>query len=178
MNLLKKIAADISTCYQSGQYPIDINDNKIHVLYLGFYLNGTGIYRALLPALEMNRTTTHAAIVNHLEPFSHQKQSSGFPVNINDDLIQWADHIVFATAFHNLTETIKILREVNKKPNLKFYLDIDDNYHTDMPGQDINYVTKQRNKLITNMNACNTVICENKNLLNFYTPLLKTKPAK
>jgi hypothetical protein len=182
MNLLKKIVSDNEICYQLGKYPIDNNDNKIHVLYMAFYLNGTGIYRALLPALELNKTTTHAAIVNHLEPFSHQTQEHGFPVNITDDLIKWADHIVFATAFHNLKETIDVIRSVNKKSNLKFYLDIDDNYHVDMPEQDPVHVKRQREKLINNMRTCGNVICENKNLHDAYNSLLNyglsTPPPK
>ncbi len=176
MNLLKQTVENIEGCYQSGKYPLE-NDNKVHVLYLGFYLNGTGIYRALLPALEMNKTTSHAAIVNHLEVFHQSKQAVGYSVNINDDLIQWADHIVFATAFHKLSETIAILRQVNKKSDLKFYLDIDDNYHVDMPGQDPIHVEKQREKLLDNMNACGNVICENKNLQNHYNELLNDKFA-
>lgn len=172
MNLLKQIVADNEKCYQSGKYPIDATDNKIHVLYLGFYLNGTGIYRALLPALELNKTTTHAAIVHQLHPFGQPGQIDEVRLNIHDDLIQWADHIVFATSFHKLSDMIKLLKQVNPKPHLKFYMDIDDNYHTDMPGQNNQHIEKHREKLIDNMRACHNVICENKNLKNWYHELL------
>lgn len=161
MNRLEQIVAQI---------PNDLpqQDNKVHVLYISPFLSGVGLYRAIIPYIELNKTDTHSAIITELCPFTNQP----FQITINDPQIEWADYIVFQTSFHNLKEHIDLFRSIN--PKAIFCMDIDDCYHEDMFRQDINIVRPMREQLIKNMNVCDFIVAENETLANYYTGLTIT----
>lgn len=165
------------TQLQSREYDIRYpqlydKSQKTHVLFLGPYLNATGLYRTILPYMQLNRSTTHAAIINQLIPNTLKNRNGVTEWYLSDPMIEWADIIVFPTVTDDLTQNIKLLRQINKKPHLKFVFDIDDNYHIDQPGQDTKLATQSREALLKNMSMCQIVTCTNAYLGNFYLQLL------
>lgn len=147
---------------------------KTHVLFLGPYLNATGLYRSIIPYIELNKTQTHSAIINQLIPEENNKGNIKTEWNLSDEIIQWADYIVFPTVTDDLTQNIQLLRSINKKKHLQFVFDIDDNYHIDQPGQNNQTAKDVRKNILKNMSLCNIVTCTNSFLGNFYFQQLAT----
>lgn len=174
MNLIQQTINNIKSTDNNIRFGnLDIDDGKVHVLYLAILENGTGLYRAIIPAMEMNKTDTHHAIVNQIEQQTQAIEKNGFDVKVSDQLTQWADYIVFQKSTHDLVADIKSIKEVNTKPHLKFVMDIDDNYHAPIGGQQDSAPSPIRNQVLRNMAACDMITCSTKNLLKFYAPLLK-----
>jgi glycosyltransferase involved in cell wall biosynthesis len=146
--------------------------SKVHVLFIACYANGTGLYSSIIPAMELNKTSTHQAIVNQIEEPTPQKQSNGFDVQINDSILMWADYIMFNTSFHDLPADIKAIKETNKKPNLKFGMHIDDNYHISMHGENAQAAEKRRSQLLINLAAVDIVTSPSVELIDYYANLL------
>lgn len=174
MNLIQQTIANIKSSDYATRYGhMDPNDGKIHVLYLAAFENGTGLYRAIIPAMELNKTDTHSAIVNQLEYQTPEIEKNGFDVKINDQILQWADYVVFQKSTHNLAQDIATIRDINKKDHLKFVMDIDDNYHAPHGGQGDSALSPDREQVLRNMAACDIITCANANIIKFYAPLLK-----
>jgi glycosyltransferase involved in cell wall biosynthesis len=103
------------------------NDGKIHVLYIAPCINGTGCYRMVFPMLELNKTTTHAALISTLHKWSFSKQFDDYDNPIDKRLIEWADYVVLPTLFSDATYIIAALLKIND--DIQFVMDIDCNYH-------------------------------------------------
>lgn len=151
---------------------------KTHVLFFGPYINATGLYRTIIPYTELNRSATHSAIINQLIPNTEENRKGKTEWNLSDEMIEWADFMVFPTVTDDLTENIKLLKSINKKPNLKLVFDIDDNYHIDQPGQDAKKAAKSRENLLNNMSKCDIVTVTNAFLGNYYLNLLNLRGSK
>lgn len=151
---------------------------KTHVLFLGPYINATGLYRTMIPYWELNKSQTHSAIINQLIPNTEKNRTGNTNWSVSDEMIQWADLIVFPTVTSNLSEPIKLLRQINKKPHLKFVFDIDDNYHIDEPGQNVQERKEKRLNIINNMAMCNVVTCTNSFLGNYYLHIMQKNALK
>lgn len=161
--------ADYSIRYAPVLNP---DPSKVHVLFIACYANGTGLYSSIIPAMELNKTSTHQAIVNQIEEPTLEKQSNGFDVKINDSILQWADYIMFNTSFHDLPADIAAIKETNKKPNLKFGMHIDDNYHISMFGENATAAEKRRSQLLKNLAAVDIVTSPSVELILYYQNLL------
>ncbi|MCX6180979.1 MAG: glycosyl transferase family 2, partial [Bacteroidetes bacterium] len=62
-------------------------DKLVHVLYLSPFLNATGYYRMIAPMLEMNRTSTHRAIINQVHKWDFSKQFEQYDNPLDERLI-------------------------------------------------------------------------------------------
>jgi len=101
------------------------NDEKIHVLFISPTYNGSGYHRMLVPAYELNRTTTHTAIVSNvlIQDFNVNTPTLELP---DEKLLAWADIIVLPILISNGKTLVNQIRWSN--PDAEVILDIDANY--------------------------------------------------
>ena len=155
------------------RYPnYDPSDKKIHVLYLSACTNESGYYRMILPALELNRTSTHAAIIAHIHKWDFNKQFDDYDTPIDFRLVQWADYIVMPTLFTDVSYIIDSIREINS--DVEFVMDIDLNYYT-LPEDHPEYrrIGTLKDGLFHNLNKIDILTAPNEDILNTYFQLLE-----
>lgn len=151
------------------KYPIfDMDDNKIHVLFLSPCMNESGYYRMILPALELNRTDTHTAIIAAIHKWDFNKVFDDYDNPVDFRLVQWADYVVVPTVFSDVDYVIKSMREIND--DIEFVMDIDVNYH-ELPEYHPDHhklkpATKQM--LIDNLSKVDILTAPNNPILDFY----------
>jgi glycosyltransferase involved in cell wall biosynthesis len=110
------------------RYPnLDNQDKKVHVLFLMACTNEQGYYRMILPALELNRTSTHSAIVGQIHKWNFNKQFDDYDIAIDFRLVEWADYVVVPALFSDINYIINNMREINS--DIEFVMDVDLNYH-------------------------------------------------
>ncbi len=147
------------------------SDGKIHVLYFCPYLNGTGMYRAFMHCLELNKTTAHAAIINFATDWSIQTNGALQQPEIRPELIDWAHYIVFPTVASPIEPWLKKIKEYN--PKVVCYMDMDDNIekvpaiHKSKALYDFNAITALRANIAYHFDG---VIYANTNLMEYYNP--------
>ena len=108
------------------KYPLfDERDNKIHVLFLSPCLNESGYYRMILPALELNKTNTHCAILAHIHKWDFHKLFDDYDNPVSLQLVHWADYVVLPTMFSDAEYIVRSMRAV--KPDIEFVMDMDAN---------------------------------------------------
>lgn len=129
MKHVKELYELLNSDYEfEKKYPFyQKDDGKIHVLYIAPCINGTGCYRMVFPMLELNKTTTHAALISTLHKWSFSKQFDDYDNPIDKRLIEWADYVVLPAMFSDATYIIESLIKIND--DLQFVMDIDCNYH-------------------------------------------------
>ena len=155
------------------KYPeFNLKDNKVHVLFVSAFINGTGYYRSILPMLELNKTTTHSAITASLHKWSFSKQFEDYDNPIDKRLIEWADYIVLPTLFSDVKYIINAIKSINN--DVQFVMDIDYNYHAypkHHPNR--NKISKlQLNTLLDNMQQVDVLTGATEALLVGYDSLL------
>tara|TARA_R110002049_G_scaffold113040_2_gene263036 strand:+ start:3471 stop:4625 length:1155 start_codon:yes stop_codon:yes gene_type:complete len=101
-------------------------DDKIHLLYVSPRLNATGYYRMIAPAVEINKTTTHKAIVTSIEIYDFSSRLSDFVNQLDERLITWADYIIFPPLFSDVSYLVKAIKILN--PTIQLLMDVDNNY--------------------------------------------------
>lgn len=118
-------------------------DGKIHVLYVAPCINGTGCYRMIFPMLELNKTSSHTALVSTIHKWSFSKQFDDYDNPIDKRLIEWADYVVLPAMFSDTSYIIESLNKIND--DIQFVMDIDCNYHR-YPKEHPNHskITKQQ----------------------------------
>ena len=102
------------------------HDDKIHLLYVSPTLNATGYYRMIVPALEINKTDTHKAIITTIETNDFSKKLSDFVNQLDERLIAWADYIIFPSLFSDVNYLIQAIKTLN--PTVQLIMDVDRNY--------------------------------------------------
>lgn len=175
MNQINQLIARLSETEFSKRYPnLNLYDGKTHVLYLSPYLNGTGLYRSILPALHLNQHAgaTHHAFVSEIRPWKISEASmlDQADFNLNDNLLKWADYVVFPTIISDIAPIVAQMKSINTKSNLQFVFDIDDCVHEIPAGHPMFNVYSNRDKtqLLKNMAACDVVTGTNNHLLSYY----------
>lgn len=101
-------------------------DDKIHVLYVSPTLNATGYYRMIAPALEINKTDTHKAIITGIENNDFSRKLSDFVSILDEQLITWADYIIFPALFSDVSYLLQAIKTLN--PQVQLVMDVDRNY--------------------------------------------------
>ena len=101
-------------------------DDKIHLLYVSPKLNATGYYRSIIPALEINKSITHKAIITSIETNDFSRKLSDFVNQLDERLIAWADYIIFPPLFSDVTYLIQAIKTLN--PAVQLVMDLDRNY--------------------------------------------------
>jgi len=109
----------------NSRYNIE-QDDKIHLLYVSPVLNATGYYRMIAPALEINKTDTHKAIITSIETNDFSENLSDFVNQLDERLIAWADYIVFSSQFSDINYLIQAIKTLN--PSVQLVMDVDRNY--------------------------------------------------
>lgn len=180
MNPLKQIYDLQKKDYHIRYEPVLNPDNsKVHVLYIACLDNATGLYSSIIPAAELNKTSTHQAIVNQIQPYNAETQHQSFDVYINDEILAWADYICFNTVvFKDLKPDMDAIRSVNKKPNLQFVMHIDDNYHHEKFGENQKKAAFDRDQLLKNLSNCDIVTSPSIDLINLYGEMMEQKGYK
>lgn len=104
---------------------MNMNDGKIHCLYLHCLFNSDGYYRMFLPSEALNKSSTHSAIIGtfHKEDFSRSFQDYDNVIAIS--IIQWADYIIIPPIYTDIASLQQAILKVN--PTVKFVMDINKN---------------------------------------------------
>lgn len=148
-------------------------DRKVHVLFLSPCMNEAGYYRMILPALELNRTDTHAAIVTNIQKWDFNKLFDDYDNPIDFRLLQWADYVVLPPMFTDVQYIVHSFRQVNSE--LQFAMDIDLNYH-ELPDYHPDYKKikpESMVQLINNLNKIDILSAPNSLITKFYYQLLQ-----
>lgn len=126
MRTIKELQARLNPKNSFDQrYNIEADD-KIHLLYVSPKLNATGYYRMITPALEINKTDTHKAIITSIEANDFSRKLSDFVNQLDDCLIAWADYIIFPSLFSDVTYLMQAIKTLN--PSVQLVMDLDKNY--------------------------------------------------
>ncbi len=126
MRTIKELQARLNPKNSFEQrYNIEADD-KIHLLYVSPRLNATGYYRSIIPALEINKSITHKAIITSIETNDFSRKLSDFVNQLDERLIAWADYIIFPPLFSDVTYLIQAIKTLNTAVQL--VMDLDRNY--------------------------------------------------
>lgn len=126
MRTIKELQAKLNPKNNFDQrYNIEADD-KIHLLYVSPKLNATGYYRMITPALEINKTDTHKAIITSIETNDFSRKFSDFVNQLDERLITWADYIIFPALFSDVTYLMQAIKTLN--PSVQLVMDLDRNY--------------------------------------------------
>ena len=170
-----------STDFATAYPEYDPDDGKIHVLYVAPFLNGSGYYRMILPALELNRTDTHAALVTSLRKWDFTKSFDELDHRIDPDLIRWADYLVFPAMYadvqHHPTEPpfFDALRALHS--GVQLVMDLDSNFFhlpethpgyqaLNDPRHPLGDLAARQTNLLNNLAAMDVVIGASETLLD------------
>lgn len=175
MKTLKELNNRLNTVKNfKEKYPqFNMNDNKIHVLFLSPCMNETGYYRMILPALELNRTDTHAAIIGHIHKWDFNKLFDDYDTPIDFRLVEWADYVVLPVMFTDATYIIKSMREIND--DIEFVMDMEVNYH-ELPEYHPDFKKLQpelKKMLVSNLSKVDILSAPNNQILNYYNDLVQ-----
>jgi hypothetical protein len=157
------------------RYPnFNTQDGKIHVLFLSPCLHEAGYYRMILPALELNRTSSHCAIINQINKWSFDKQFDDYDSPINFKLVEWADYVVLPAMFTDVGYIIRDMRKVND--DIEFVMDMDVNYH-ELPAShpDKEKIEAGKDILIKNISQVDIVTAPNQSVINYYNNLIQKR---
>ena len=152
-----------------------MTDDKIHLLYVSPCLNATGFYRMILPALEMNKTATHSAIITTIENWDFNKNFENYDTLIDERLLLWADYIIFPPVLSDISYLIKAMRALNS--NVQLVMDLDYNYHeipkTHPRAEKI--TSSHKEFLLVSLAQMDIITGANIHLLDYYATLLEKK---
>ncbi len=149
------------------------DDGKIHILFISPCLNSTGYYRMIAPALELNKTRSHSAIVSSIHKWNFNKQFEDYNNSVDEQLIRWADYVVLPHLFSDITYLIKALKAKNN--HLEFVMDLDQNLHA-IPKEHLDYskiTTTAKAQLLYNIAQMDMVTGASEGLLEYYDRLIE-----
>ena len=101
-------------------------DDKIHLLYVSPKMNATGYYRMIAPALEINKTATHKAIITSIENHDFSTNLTEMVHQLDERLITWADYIIFPSLFSDVSYLFQAIKTLS--PSVQLVMDVDRNY--------------------------------------------------
>lgn len=174
MKQIKALKAQLKAEKIQDKYPLyDLNDGKVHVLYIWPCLNGTGYYRSIAPALELNKTQTHCALISGIHSWDFNKQFDDYDSPVDERLIQWAHYIVLPAIFTDVEYIISALLEIND--DLQFVMDLDQNFHQIPKGHpDHDKISMEMKKqLLKNISSMDLMTGSTEELLDYYDSLLE-----
>ncbi|MBC3844964.1 glycosyltransferase [Winogradskyella echinorum] len=80
----------------------------------------------ITPALEINKTDTHKAIITSIETNDFSRKLSDFVNQLDERLIAWADYIIFPSLFSDVSYLMQAIKTLN--PSVQLVMDLDRNY--------------------------------------------------
>lgn len=105
----------------------DSDPEKPNILYLACMLNQHGLYRTLLPKLELSRRGFNVMVNNILRDNQGEIHFDNYEIDVKRGFIEWADYIVLPALTENMGPFLRDLRKANKNATICF--DIDRVYH-------------------------------------------------
>lgn len=173
MKTVRNLYARLNTEKDFKQkYPLFApDDGKIHVLFLSACSNESSYYRLILPALELNRTETHTAIVSDIHKWDFNKLFDDYDNPIDYRLVKWADYVVMPVLFTDVEYVIRTMREVNS--DIEFVMDVDQLYHQ-LPEYhpDFKKLTPElKDTFLANLFKVDILSAPNSAILNYYGQL-------
>lgn len=136
VNLMQRV--NNSQLSLKERYPELYDLDKKNIVFVSPFFSKHGLYRMILPALELMETKQFSCIITNILPEDNTKTIDDFSIKLIPEVIRWADYIVFQANGQDMTGLIKNLKDIN--PKIKVVLDIDRNYHALNPN---NYTTKK-----------------------------------
>ena len=126
MRTIKELKAKLHSknCFET-KYSLE-PDDKIHLLYVSPKMNATGYYRMIAPALEINKTATHKAILTSIENNNFSSNLNEMVHQLDEQLIIWADYIIFPSLFSDVSYLFQAIKTLN--PSAQLVMDVDKNY--------------------------------------------------
>lgn len=180
MKTVTTLAEHLSTAMTFREkYPMfNEQDGKIHVLFLSPCLNESGYYRMILPALELNKTDTHCAIMAHIHKWDFKKLFDDYDNPVSLQLVKWADYVVLPTMFSDAEYIIRAMRAVNA--DIDFVMDLDISYHAmpDYHPQLKSLSGDAKDTLLNNLALVDLVTAPNNAILEHYKALAKGSPKE
>lgn len=180
MKTVKALYSRLNTAKDfKSKYPdFDPADGKIHVLFLSACANEGSYYRLILPALELNRTDTHRAIISHIHKWDFNKLFDDYDNPIDYRLVQWADYVVMPVLFSDAEYIIRTMREINS--DIEFVMDVDQLYH-ELPEYhpDIKKLTPDlKDTFLENFFKVDILTAPNSAILNYYGHLAEQQSSE
>jgi hypothetical protein len=129
MEAIKKLMERVN----DSKLPIDVRYPELkategkNILFVSPMLNKQGIYRMILPALELKETGKYNTIITQILQDDHKKTIDDYHIKLVPEVIRWADFIVFAANGQDLRPVINSIKGIN--PRVKIVMDMDRNYH-------------------------------------------------
>ncbi len=120
------------------RYPELLETGKRNIVFVSPFFNKHGLYRMILPAMELKETDKFSCIVTNTLQEDHTKVIDDYNVKLVPNLIRWADYIVFQASGQDMEKLIVNIKGVN--PKVKIVIDMDRNYHALNPN---NYAAKK-----------------------------------
>lgn len=117
-----------------------LETDKKNIVFVSPFFNKQGLYRMILPALELTETKKFSTIITNILPEDHTKTIDDFSIKLVPEVIRWADYMVFQATTQDMTDLVKTIKDIN--PKCKIVMDVDRNYHTINPN---NYAAKKFN---------------------------------
>ena len=157
----------------SQRYPqLNQEDGKVHVLYVGPCLNATGYYRMIAPALELNESPTHRAIVSGIHKHDFSKGFEDYDNPLDKRLLKWAHYIILPAMLNDARWSTGLIREVN--PDAVLVMDLDFNYHA-LPPMHKGYgglQQMQKDQLLQNIARMDMLTTASEGMSWYYEDLL------
>jgi glycosyltransferase involved in cell wall biosynthesis len=148
-------------------------DDKIHLLYVSPKLNSSGYYRMIAPALEINKTTTHKAIVTSIEINDFKDSFAEIVNQLDERLVTWADYILLPPLFSDLQYLVQAIKIINT--TVQLVMDVDKNYFH-FPDTLSRKLTKEHQKHFEkNLGMMDIVTTANKAFQHYLQKLLEDR---
>lgn len=161
--LLERLNSSLSF---EEKYP-ELQDKaeKVHVLYVAPCMNASGYYRMIAPALDLNKTKSHKAIVNQIHKWNFNKKHDEYDTPVDERLIRWADYIVFPAFFIDIQPIIEGIVSINDR--IQFVMDIDCHYFNfpDYHPGIKKYPKEQLDKLLENLSKMDVITAPTNGIL-------------
>ena len=139
-----------------------------NILFVSPQLSGRHLYKTILPFFCLSSQNVANAITS-LKRYDYKKQLLDFQIDLNDDMVDWADIIIFPFTTQPLVEEIYTrIREI--KPEAKIFFSVDFNFYElskNHPLKEIFSDESVINDVESNMYFSDMVLVTNLNLLNY-----------
>lgn len=110
------------------RYPELLDIDRKNIVYVSPFFNKQGLYRMILPALELRETKKFSTLITNILPADHTKTVDDYHIKLIPEIIRWADYMVFQANGMDMEGLILDIK--SKNPKCKIVMDIDRNYHT------------------------------------------------
>jgi hypothetical protein len=139
-----------------------------NILFVSPQLSGRHLYKTILPFFCLSSQNVATAITS-LKRYDYKKQLLDFQIDINDEMVDWADIIIFPFTTQPLVEEIYTrIREI--KPEAKIFFSVDFNFYELSKGHPFKEIFSDENVINdveSNMYFADMVLVTNLQLLNY-----------